>query len=160
MAQVSRRAAPAPAQELTDTALLLRRRLPAPRDEVFRAWTQPEHLKRWSCPVGFEVVEAVVDLRLGGRYRLGMRSPGGEVFTTSGEYREISPPQRLVYTWRWDSPEAVETLVTVEFEDLGQETGLLLRHERFADPARRDSHLGGWNGCLQNLDRYFAARTT
>jgi uncharacterized protein YndB with AHSA1/START domain len=156
MARTARQ--PAPAQELTATSLVLRRRLPAPREDVFRAWTQAEQLRRWSCPVGFEVVEAVVDLRQGGRYRLGMRSPAGEVFTTSGVYREITPPERLVYTWRWEDPEALETLVTVEFEDLGPETGLVLRHERFADAARRDSHLGGWHGCLQNLEGFLAAR--
>jgi len=88
-----------------------------------------------------------------------MRSPAGEVFTTTGVYREISPPERLVYTWRWESLESLETLVTVEFEDLGQETGLLLRHERFVDAAHRNSHLDGWNGCLQNLECHIVART-
>lgn len=158
MAQTSRGAEPAARQALTETSLQLRRTLPAPRDEVFRMWTQPEHIRHWSCPAGFSVVESQVDLRQGGSYRLGMKSPAGEVFTTTGVYREIQPPERLVYTWRWESPDSVETLVTVEFRDLGNQTELLLRHERFVDAAHRDSHLGGWNGCLQNLDTYFATR--
>jgi uncharacterized protein YndB with AHSA1/START domain len=157
MAQTSRRVEPNAEPILTETSLQLRRRLPAPRDEVFRVWTQPEHIRRWSCPSGFSVVESQVDLRQGGSYRLGMKSPAGEVFTTIGVYREVQPPVRLVYTWRWDSPDSVETLVTVEFRDLGKETELLLRHERFSGAGPRDSHLGGWVGCLDSLDLYMAS---
>jgi uncharacterized protein YndB with AHSA1/START domain/predicted enzyme related to lactoylglutathione lyase len=160
MARSSRKARVAPRDTVTlsETTLLLRRRLPAPREAVFSAWTEPRQLRQWSCPVGFQVVEAQVDLRPGGAYRIGMRSPEGNVFTTRGVYREVRPPERLSYTWQWEDPAAVETLVTVEFHDYGQETELVLRHERFANAAGRDSHLSGWRGCLQNLDALLAAR--
>jgi uncharacterized protein YndB with AHSA1/START domain len=158
MARTSPRTEANPQPVLTDTSLLMRRRLPAAREDVFRAWTQPDIIRQWFCPAGFSVVESQVDLRQGGRFRLGMKSPEGQVSTTSGVYQEIQPPERLVYTWRWDDPDALETRVTVEFLDLGMETEVVLRHERFADAKRRDAHLGGWNGCLQNLDTYFAAR--
>jgi uncharacterized protein YndB with AHSA1/START domain len=104
------------------------------------------------------VVVAEVDLRKGGHYRLGMRAPSGEIYTTTGVYQEVLPPERIVYTWRWSDPESVETLVTVEFKDLGPETEVTLRHERFVDAPHRDSHLQGWTGCLENLEQFFAAR--
>ena len=152
----ARTRAPDPAP--SDTTLLIRRRLPVPRDEAFRVWTLPEHQRHWLCPAGFQVVEAQVDLRIGGRYRIGMRAPNGDVATTTGTSQVIEAPERLVYPWRWEDPDALETLVTVEFHDRGQETELVLRHDRFVDRDRRDKHLQGWEGCLQNLDAYVASR--
>src|SRR5206468_2541018 len=70
----------------------------APRDVVFAAWTEPEQLKRWWGPGIFETVFAEVDLRPGGRYELVLE-PGS--MRLVGEFREVTPPRRLVYTWRW-----------------------------------------------------------
>lgn len=104
------------------------------------------------------MVTSEVDLRPGGRYRVGMKTPDGKVHTTTGVYQEIQPPERLVMTWKWEDPDALETLVTVEFRAIGNDTELVLRHDRFADAKRRDGHLGGWEGCLGNLVQYFAKR--
>ena len=88
-------AAEAAKQELT---LHLKRRFAAPREKVFRAWIDPEALKQWWGPPGYESPNAKVDLRAGGRYRLAMRKlPDGEVFYRSGTYREVQPPVRLVF---------------------------------------------------------------
>jgi uncharacterized protein YndB with AHSA1/START domain len=141
-----------------DATLTMRRTLPVPRAEAFRVWTLPEHQRHWLCPAGYQVVEAQVDLRIGGRYRIGMRAPNGDVSTTTGVYQVIEAPARIVYTWRWEAPDALETVVTVEFHDLGQETELVLRHDRFADSRRRDLHAQGWVACLANLDAYLATR--
>jgi uncharacterized protein YndB with AHSA1/START domain len=154
MAQTASRTEPPAQPILTETTLSMTRRLPAPRADVFRMWTEPEHIRHWFCPVGFTVVTSEVDLRPGGQYVIAMRAPDGKVHTTKGAYREIVAPERLVYTWQWTGPGSAETLVTVEFKDLGSETELVLRHERFTGAAHRDSHLAGWNGCLSNLDRY------
>ena len=72
----------------------------APRDVVFAAWTEPERLKQWWGPGFFETVFAEVDLRPGGRYEL-LLEPGS--MRLMGEFREVRPPRRLVYTWRWAS---------------------------------------------------------
>ena len=140
-----------------DTTLFLRRRLEAPRERVFRAFTDPEALQRWWLPRdGFAVPSAEVDLRVGGRYRLGMRNPQGEVFYLSGTYREIQAPERLVYTWRWESSsmDFGETLVTVELRAAGADaTELVITHELFPDGATRDRHRDGWSGCLDHLSR-------
>jgi uncharacterized protein YndB with AHSA1/START domain len=99
------------------------------------------------------VPAAEIDLRPGGGYRVAMKNPRGEVFYLSGTYREIEPPERLVYTWRWESSEMDigETLVTVEFHDQRGSTELRIAHELFPDTAMRDRHQQGWSGCLDRL---------
>src|SRR2546423_15173898 len=80
--------------------LTLRRSFASPREKVFRAWTEPEHLRSWWGPPGYETIEADVDLRPGGAYRLAMRkAPDGAPFFLTGTYREVLPPERLAYTW-------------------------------------------------------------
>ena len=84
--------------------LQLERTFDAPREEVFRAWTEPEVLRRWwAAQPTWESPLAETDVRVGGRYRLSMRDPvGGEEHTVGGEYVEVTPPERLVYTWTWE----------------------------------------------------------
>src|SRR5438045_9347366 len=76
------------------------------------AWTEPERLKQWWGPGFFETVFAQLDLRPGGRYEL-LLEPGP--MRLVGEFREVTPPSRLVYTWRWSEgvPDARESLVPV-----------------------------------------------
>ncbi|MBI4588981.1 MAG: SRPBCC domain-containing protein [Candidatus Rokubacteria bacterium] len=135
------------------TTLQLRRTFAAPRGKVFRAWTDPEELKKWWGPPGYGTPSAEVDLRVGGKYRLGMRKlPDGEVFYLSGTYREVRRPERLVYTWQWEAePELGDTLVTVEFHDRAGSTEIVLTHELFPTEKARQEHERGWSGGLDNL---------
>lgn len=135
------------------TTLQLKRTFAAPREKVFRAWTDPEELKKWWGPPGYGTPSAEVDLRVGGKYRLGMRKlPEGPVFYLAGTYREVRPPERLVYTWRWEAePELGDTLVTVEFHDRGGSTEIVLTHELFPTEKARQEHERGWSGGLDNL---------
>jgi uncharacterized protein YndB with AHSA1/START domain len=135
------------------TTLRLTRTFAAPREKVFRAWTDPEELKKWWGPPGYATPSAEVDLRAGGKYRLGMRKlPDGPVFYLAGTYQEVRAPERLVYTWRWEAePEYGETLVTVEFHDRGGTTELILSHELFPNEKMRDEHGRGWGGCFGKL---------
>jgi len=136
-----------------ETTLRLQRTFAAFRERVFKAWTDPEELKRWWGPEGYVTPSADVQLRVGGTYRLGMRKlPDGEIFYLAGTYREVRPPERLVYTWRWEAePEHGETLVTVEFHDRGGSTEVVVTHELFPDQKIRDDHNRGWSGCLDRL---------
>ena len=135
------------------TTLQLTRTFAAPREKVFRAWTDPEEVKKWFHPPGYETPSAEIDLRVGGKYRLGMRKlPDGEVFYLSGSYREVRRPERLVYTWQWEAePELGDTLVTVQFHDRGGSTEVVLTHELFPTEKARQEHERGWSGGLDNL---------
>ena len=137
-----------------ETTLRLRRTFAAPRQKVFRAWTDPEELKKWFAP-GDDYTTKVpeLDLRAGGRYRIEMHSPDGNVHCVLGTYREVSPPDRLVYTWRWLDKDMSETLVTVEFHERGGQTEVVLTHELFPTAEWREKHAHGWEGCLARLVR-------
>lgn len=94
---------------------------------------------------------------MGGAYRLSMQGPEGPAHSVVGEYREVVRPSRLVYTWSWegDPPEmagSAGTLVTVEFHAEGARTRVVVTHEGFDGDGARDLHVGGWNGCLDNLE--------
>ncbi len=146
------------AQAKPDTTLRLRRTFAAPREDVFRVWTSPEAMKRWWIPFeGYTVPAVEVDLRADGRYRVAMRNAAGEVFHVSGVYREVAAPERLAYTFRWEleSMDIGETLVTVEFRDLGNATEVLLTHALFPTVQDRDSHAQGWNGTLDHFGKLF-----
>lgn len=142
-----------------DAMLNLRRILPAPRVRVFRAWTDPVELKAWFGQGDYVVPDAEVDLRVGGRYRIALKKlPDGEPFAVGGVYREISEPDRLVFTWGWDnlpsSADVQDTVVTVEFRDAPDGTEITLTHERFPTEKARDEHGTGWNGVLDSLRRH------
>jgi uncharacterized protein YndB with AHSA1/START domain len=141
-----------------DTSLRLSRIIQADRETVFRAWTEPEHLKRWSCPEGLQVADVQVDLRVGGKYRLRMEGPEGRFHTAVGVYREIERPKRLVYTWDWleEDHKTGETLVTVEFNELDGSTEVVLTHELFPSSEAKQGHADGWTSCLNRLERLYA----
>ena len=140
--------------------LRLSRRFEAPRPEVFEAWTSEDVLERWwsAFPAGDTPV-AEADVREGGRYRLAMRDPdSGQVHTLVGEYTEVRPPERLAFTWTWESnPEemrgSAETLVEVDFREDGDVTEVIVTHSGFAGEEIKELHAHGWNGCLDNLER-------
>lgn len=139
------------------TRLKIRRIFRASRERVFRAWTDPEQLKKWFAVAdGFTTPNADVDLQVGGKYRLGMQPPGDDgVLIVGGVYQQIVPPEKLVFTRRWESPNAdePETLVTVEFYEQDNTTEVILKHELFSDALQRDKHGEGWVGCMDHLER-------
>jgi len=128
----------------------------APRERVFRAWTDPVELARWFAPS--EEYHALVpefELRVGGKYCLEMHHKNGNIHRVSGIYREITPPERIVFTWLWETdPKSDESLVTVEFRDLGPSTEILLTHEHLPSLEQRDRHEHGWIGCIYSLGNY------
>jgi uncharacterized protein YndB with AHSA1/START domain len=83
-----------------------------------------------------------------------MRGPDGVEHTVTGTYRTIEPPKRLVYSWHWeDKPGAGDSVVTVEFNDRGRSTEVVLRHEGLPNEKERADHEHGWNGCLEKLEK-------
>jgi uncharacterized protein YndB with AHSA1/START domain len=138
-------------------ALRLERTFNAPAKAVFHTWTSAELLRRW-WPAGsdWETPVAEADPRVGGNLRLVMRSPDGEEFGGSGEYLEIRPPQRLVFTWTWDGHEGHEGTQVVEVEFTEQENGttlVTLTNRGLRDEGSKRSHRAGWEASFDNLAR-------
>lgn len=129
------------------------RTVPGARTDVFDAWVDRERLQAWWGPPGIVVAALDGELRIGGSYRIVMEQRGMERRTLVWTFREIDPPARLSYGWRWaDGPEAgPESLVTVQFREAGERTVVEIVHTGIADPAVRDSHGMGWQGCLDGL---------
>lgn len=141
----------------SNTSLHLTRTFKAPPERVFDAWTREEHRLRWACPEGAVLESAVSDLRVGGRHRLVMKVEGGS-HTAHGEYREVDPPHRLVYTWDWEEEDQRmgETLVTVEFVEVPEGTQVRLTHSGFPGQESTDGHGQGWASCLDRLETILA----
>jgi len=146
-------------------AVQMRHTFRAPIDRVFDAWTKPEHLRQWFGSPGTRTTDAEVDLRVGGRYGMTLEIPvGGSIpeggsLRIVGEFREITPPTRLVYTWSVEpSRETLvrDSLVTVEFEARGDWTDLTLQHEALPSELEQTKHRKGWNGCCESLDAFLA----
>lgn len=128
-------------------ALVVRRVLPAPPEAVFAAWTDPASLARWMAPGG--TADAMLDLRIGGKFRIAMAGAGGTVVHT-GEYLAIEPPTRLVFTWRSAHTGDAPTLVTVLLQPCAGGTDLTLIHAQLPDDAFAP-HRAGWAFLLDQL---------
>jgi uncharacterized protein YndB with AHSA1/START domain len=139
--------------------LEMTRVLRAPRPIVFRALTDPDELAKWWGPHGFTTPSAEVDLRVGGRYRFAMQPPEGDLFYLTGEFREVDPPARLVYTFRWEdpTPDDRETVVTLLLRDLGESTELVFTQGAFAAERRRALHEEGWTNGLDRLEKLMSS---
>jgi uncharacterized protein YndB with AHSA1/START domain len=136
----------------------MKRVIRAPRQRVFDAMTEPGLLAKWWGPSGFTAPSVELDLGVGGGYRIAMQPPDGDLFYLSGEFREVDPPARLAYTFRWDDPDPDdrETLVTLSLDDLGEATEVVLTQGAFATEARRALHEQGWTDCFVRLQELMA----
>lgn len=130
----------------------------APRERIFRSLTDPAELARWWGPHGYTTPEIVLDLSVGSDYRLAMQPPDGDLFHLSGEFLEIAPPSRLVYTFRWEEPDAddQETVVTLSLAAVGDATEVALSHGEFATQARLALHRDGWTDSFEKLRDFIA----
>ena len=129
------------------SAVTITRTLPASRDRVWRAFTDPIEYARWFWPPRFAATYAI-DPVVGGRWRVASGPTGMAV---GGGFTSVVGAERLAYTWRWDG-EKIETRVTIEFADAGDgATTLRLEHDGFPDDDEARSHEQGWRDCLDRL---------
>ena len=145
--------------KIADNELLIMRTFNAPPSVVFALWTDPEHMKRWMGPANFTCPEAEIDFRVGGAYRVMIRSAEHGENWFGGVYREIEQDKRLVFTFAWDNdgPSAgVETLVTITFEERDGKTVQTFHQRPFLTVERRDSHVGGWSEAFDKQQAYAA----
>jgi uncharacterized protein YndB with AHSA1/START domain len=153
-----------PAQ--TSDAVIIERVFDAPRSLVWKAWSEPEHFKRWWGPRDYTAPEARIDFRVGGAWLACMRSADGQDIWATGVYREIVEPERIVttdafadaqgnvvpasdYGMEGDFP--LEMLITVTLEDLGEKTRLTLRHSGLPVGEHLEGATLGWNESFDKL---------
>lgn len=138
------------------TTLRIERVIDAPPAEVFEAWTTPKAMEQWYRD-GDDYVARVVELELrpGGKYRIEFGQAGQEPYVEYGEYIEIDPPYRLVWTETLEGVDAPwsGTQVTLELRDDNGKTRLNLTHQGFPTSRHRDLAAGGWPGFLDRIDR-------
>ena len=139
--------------------LVITRLLNAPRELVFKAWTDPKHAMRWWGPRDYPATHMQMDVRPGGTWRhcLTSKEDGRELWQ-HGVFREIVAPERLVFTFVWeeDGERGMENIVTVTFADEGGKTRLTLRQAPFQSVEERDGHGYGWNSTLDRLEEQLA----
>jgi uncharacterized protein YndB with AHSA1/START domain len=149
------------------TTLQVKRTFSAPRERVFEAWMDPELLRQWLTGPRGNGLHAEVDARVGGEFRITVTTRFGRAFgrlpgsfegavQMVGRYLEITPPERLVFNFGWEDfptvrvdPEA--TKVTVDFLERGEDTEVILTHERQPSLRMRAFHSYGWKGSLRKL---------
>ena len=143
----------------TGTVVQVTREFAAPREEVFRAWTDPDLFRQWFGSGEGSTRSAEMDVRPGGTYRISFERPPAFPGTTYlvGTYLEVVAPERLVYTFGWEQTpyleelEALDSRVTVRFRDLGDSTEVSITHERLDTEELRAFHRWGWDGSLERL---------
>jgi uncharacterized protein YndB with AHSA1/START domain len=154
------------ATKTCEDEILITRLFDAPRDLVWRAWTEPEFVMQWWGPKHYTSPSCTIDFRVGGKYLFCMRSPEGKDFWSTGVYQEIKRPERLVCTdsfadekgtvvpatYYGMSPDfPAELLVTVTLEVQAGRTRLTLRHAGLPSGEMRDLTRAGWNESLDKL---------
>ena len=144
-----------------DFAVRIARVFRAPVARVFEAWSNPEDLRKWAWGTLGNNVQAEVNFRVGGDYRIETSRPNQERWTFSGKYLEIIPHQKLVYTVHWDAPMGYEPsteTVTVEFTGRDDTTEVSFSHDGLPDQACRDEHARGWTNTFDMLDGILSAK--
>jgi uncharacterized protein YndB with AHSA1/START domain len=160
------RNSPAKAEE---QALVITRVFDAPRELVFKAWSEPERAMRWWGPKGFTTPVCKIDFRVGGKFLNCTRSPDGKDYWSTGVYQEIVVPERIVCTDSFSDAEGnvvpashygmagefpIEMMVTITFEDHDGKTKMTLRHAGMPAGENQDGANQGWNESFDKLVEY------
>lgn len=147
----------------------------APVSLVWKAWTEPDHYKKWWGPKTYSAPYAEMDVRPGGKVVSSMRGPDGKDIYSVGIYKEVQPLKKLVVTDSFAdehgnpvspqsygfSPEfPMELQVTVSFEDIGGKTKMTLRHEGFPAGKEADQAKEGWSESFDKLDDHLKSLST
>lgn len=134
--------------------LRIARVLDAPAAMVFHCWLDPEHMASWWVPAGFTVTSQSWEVRPGGRWRTCIRSDDYGDLWSQGDYREIVPEERIVYTWAWENEDGTpghETLLTVDFTEEDGKTFLSFHQGPFESVDERDAQREAWSEAFDRL---------
>jgi uncharacterized protein YndB with AHSA1/START domain len=125
-------------------------------ERVFKAWTNKKDFMSWYGPEGFTVPFCEIDVRVGGAWRACIKSPQGEEYWMQGKYLELTSPSRLVFTYEDGSGKPImsETVVTINFNKVGNKTEMVFRQTNFPTEELRDSHFGGWSSAFKCMRKF------
>ncbi len=135
---------------IATAAVVVRRTIAAPAEELFDAWLDPAAMAIWMRPGSIHTTVATVDASVGGRYEIVMRNDT-DTYPHTGVYRVINRPRQLAFTWISRGTEQRESLVTVDFIARGAATEVVVTHAQLPDGAA-PSHTDGWTAALTRLD--------
>lgn len=144
-----------------ERTLVITRMFDAPRELVFKMWSDPGHLLQWMGPQEYPATKVDNDFRVGGKWRIGLRSVDGtEDLWQSGVYREIEEPRKLAFTFAWEGMKSGtpphETFVSIELDDASGKTRMTFKQFLFDTVKNRDGHNYGWNSAFDRFDAYLA----
>ena len=145
--------------QTAERELTITRVFDAPRELVWRAWTDREMAMQWAGPQGFTALDFKLDPRPGGEWLLKMHSAGSGELTNRGVVREAVEPERLAFTFAWDNEDGTpghEMLITIDFADVGGKTEMTFRQGVFESVEDRDGHREGWSESFDKLAGYLA----
>src|SRR4029453_2188821 len=144
-----------------ETSREITRFINAPRTRGYAAWTDPAQLKEWFGPVWVRTCELIAEPRVGGKFRWDVINCEGREVTIQGDYREIVPGNKIVFTWKHCDNELWKnqiSIVTAEFSDRNSGTELRLKHEQLpAEESREDRTPRGWNSVLDRLEKFVSS---
>jgi uncharacterized protein YndB with AHSA1/START domain len=143
-----------------ELTLEMTRVLPAAPSLVFDFFSDPSRVARWWGPRGFSVASLEFAPRAGASYRIEMQPPEGDAFELAGTFREVDPPSRLAYTFRYEDPDPddVENLVELSFRDLGDSTEVGFTQSPFKTTARLELHRDGWTDSFDKLEALLSSK--
>lgn len=141
-----------------DNQLIVQRRLAASRERVFRALTDPVVMQRWFFAGAGWTAVVTNQFSVGGRYQIDMHDEDGNRLRHTGEYRQITPPAMLAFTW--NSPGVRDTLVTIHLAETADGTDLTLIHDFLPDRTSQQNHEAGWHACFNHLDKTLQTANT
>ena len=145
--------------EPAERELVIIRIFDAPRELVFRAWTDPRLAKDWFGPRDYPATHMEMDVRPGGAWRGCLRSTeSGKELRLGGVFREVTPPERVIFTFAWEEEgeRGLETEVTLTFTERDGKTRMTFRQVPFQSVEERDGHQGGWTSSFDRLEEYVA----
>jgi uncharacterized protein YndB with AHSA1/START domain len=146
-------------EKKAEKVLVIKRLINASPESVFRAWINKKDFISWFGPEGFTVPFCNMDARVGGEWRAYMKSPEGDEYWVEGKYLEITPPEKLVFTYAdgsHDGREIHNTVVTITFTKIGNKTEMNFHQAPFPDVDSRDAHNGGWSSAFECLEEYLS----
>jgi uncharacterized protein YndB with AHSA1/START domain len=139
---------------VSERELIITRVFDAPRELVFKAWTEPERVLQWLGPKNFTSLEFEMDKRPGGKWHGRMRGPDGTEHSNSGTVRGFVEPEEIAFSFAWSDNPNDENEITITLAKVDGKTEMTFRQGPFSTTEMRNDHNGGWSESFDKLAEY------